>query len=318
MWITSAFAAFAGALAVSAAWAQEYSDWYSSYQPSYLRHSEAWTNASQLHNGHLFAGESTYSFSGVAGTDYKSALNLLLFGVPALYIDRLVDLNKENAPFVHGWQDPLHKNWETMTLGHALRNFSLAGSTYPIRQLENSLGKSSYASYYSRDAYSRRLSLVPSPTWMLQITRGHLSSLDQFEISKDLQRTTISTTYTSPFKGGGWQTTLAWGRRSTQFRENVMGYVAESTLRLGNAHTFFGRLEKVGSDDLLSANESAQMQYFKMNRFSVGYLYNVRTDSPIQFDIGGMASRYVIPSSMSSIYGHDPMTYLIFIRFKLQ
>jgi hypothetical protein len=172
-------------------------------------------------------------------------------------------------------------------------------------------------SYYSRDDYSRRWFVMPTENWVLQFTRGHLSNFDQLESPKNIQRTTLSATYNKTLDFGVWQTTLAWGRHSSSATPNVTGYLAESSLQISGAHTFFGRMEQVRSEDLLSNNESLADPY-KLNKLTAGYFYAVPTGTSSKVDLGGMVSRYSVPSSLAASYGRNPTTVLFFVRMQLQ
>ena len=197
-----------------------------------------------------------------------------------------------------------------MTAGGAFRGERQASSSFALHVSEKS--------YYSRDNYSRRLFVMPSSSWILQLTRGHLSNLDQLEAARDVRRTIVSATYNSSFDMGVWQTTFAWGHHSSNISPNTAGYLAESLFRLGNAHTLFGRLERVRSDDLLRDNESLHADMFKLNKLTLGYYYDVPTGSGSKVDVGGMVSRYSVPSSMAATYGNNPTAVFMFIRLQLR
>jgi hypothetical protein len=204
---------------------------------------------------------------------------------------------------------------EVFTLGYTWRNVSFESSAHSMRELEPAQEPGAYV--YRRDATSRRLSYSPAPNWVLHLSRGHLSNLDQLESNREIRRTAVAATYIHAISEGDWQTTLAWGRNSGMHRESMNGYLLESTLRLKGAHAFFSRVEQVGSDDLLRENEALRRQMFKLNKLTVGYFYDVRTTGNIRFDIGGLVSRHQVPAGMASSYGADPTAFMMFVRFKV-
>jgi hypothetical protein len=161
-----------------------------------------------------------------------------------------------------------------------------------------------------------RLSFSASPNWIWRIGRNTLGDVDQLA-NQNTRRSTISATYVQPLAEGELQTTLAWGRRARRWSQPVTGYLIESVLRFHNAHSVFGTLEQVGSDDPARANAPPQQQLFKMNKLTVGYFHHVDMVAPARIDVGGFVTRHLVPSGMTSSYGSTPTLYMMFIRVKL-
>lgn len=163
-----------------------------------------------------------------------------------------------------------------------------------------------------------RLSFSPAPNWTLRLSRGSISGLDQLVSNGDVRRSAISATYARPFGRSTWETTLAWGRSARKFRESTMGYLVESTFRFNSAHAVFGRLEQVGSDELLRQNESLERRLDKLRKLTFGYSHQIGDRGPVKFDIGVMASRYFVPADMAVSYGDNPTFYMMFVRLNLR
>jgi len=72
----------------------------------------------------------------------------------------------------------------------------------------------------------------------------------------------------------------------------------ESAFSLGKSHTFFGRAERVDKNELFQTGMSLADQNFKINKASLGYVYDFPTDGHYSFGIGGVVSRYAIPSAL--------------------
>lgn len=164
---------------------------------------------------------------------------------------------------------------------------------------------------------STRLSFSPAPDWVFQLTRGSASGLDYLVPGEEVRRTALSATYSHALEGGDWKTTLAWGRNSRKFRQSTFGYLLESSLRFSGEQVVFGRLERVGSDDLLRENESLQRQMFKLNKFTAGFYQGVRVTTSLALDVGIFVSRHFVPSGMAVSYGGNPTAYMMFMRVKL-
>jgi len=251
--------------------------------------------------------------AGRQGTIYTSvtaspARNALMFDYPGFEL--------ENPMQSAYWLDTSREKSRTVTLGYAWRNVAVESSTLAVpNQYEDGLLRQDAPKF---DVRSARLSYSPAPNWVLRLSRGTVSTLDQLVPNDEVRRTAIAATYTMPFQQGDWQTTVAWGRNARKFRESTMGYLLESTVRFSGAHALFGRVEQVGSDGLTREDESAPRQLFKMNRLSLGYFYDLRTSGPLHLDVGALVSRHLVPTSMEPSYGSDPTSYMMFVRFRMR
>jgi hypothetical protein len=228
---------------------------------------------------------------------------------------RIAGVDNTDALLDSRWLEPDGSS-PGLTVGYGWRDLKLEGAAFSGRtQKELQSGRHESLKLDSR---STRLSFKPSPDWTFQVSRRALMELDQVVSNGEVRRTAISATYNRAFDNGNWQTTLAWGRNTRKFREPTMGYLLESTLRLRNTHAVFGRLEQVGSDELQRVNESLQRSMFKLNKLTVGYYHEIQYEGSLGFDIGAFVSRPFIPSSMALSYGSAPVSYMMFIRLRLQ
>ena len=203
-----------------------------------------------------------------------------------------------------------------LTLGYAWRNLVLESFAFSLREQDNPPAQQK--NVLELDSGSTRFSYRPSPGWSFQLTRGNLSGLDQLNPGRNVRRTCVSTTYRFDFRGGDWQTTLAWGRNTHTSQESSMGYLLESAMRLGGVHALFGRLEQVRSDELARQNEMLQRELFKLRKLTVGYYRAVNPGGTVEFDIGAFVSRYFVPSFAVSSYGSEPTAYMLFVRARFR
>lgn len=165
---------------------------------------------------------------------------------------------------------------------------------------------------------SARLSFQPQQNCVVQLSRGSLSGLDQLVSGEEVRRSAISTTYHQAFSNGDWQLTLAWGRNSRKNQASTWGYLLESALRFNGTHVMFGRMEQVGSDELVRDKEPLQRQVFTLNKLAVGYFHALRPSRSLKLDVGAFVSRYVMPSHMIHLYGDDRTAYMMFMRIGFQ
>jgi hypothetical protein len=87
-------------------------------------------------------------------------------------------------------------------------------------------------------------------------------------------------------------------------------------LDVAKSHTFFGRAEWVDKDELFCLTPAGGSD-LRVGKLSLGYVYDFATASHFKFGIGGLASRYSLPSDLVPVYGH-PTSYMLFARVKIQ
>jgi hypothetical protein len=236
-------------------------------------------------------------------------------GPPSSYAKKYVDLDNSQSPGAGNWLEAPDGISQVFTLGYVWRKFKLEGSAFSSSEPDR---KRPASDSLKLDSRSGRLSFNPGPNWALQISRGTVIGLDQLDPTGGVRRTTISATYNRAFQDANWQTTFAWGRNTKRYRESTTGYLLESTLRIINAHAFFGRLEQVGSDDVMGDSETRSRQLTKLNKLTFGYVYDVRSGGPLRYDVGALASRHYLPPAMNSSYGSDPISYMMFVRLRFK
>lgn len=263
---------------------------------------------------HSFPVSTNSAIFGYFDTSGESALELPVFS----YMRRLSGIDSIEPEDISHWLDSSRSGSAVFAVGYSWRALRLEGSAFSRREQERQKRTSNDA-LFRLDSSSARLSYNPSPDWLFQFSRGSgsLSGLDQMEPGQDVRRTILSVTYNHAVSQGTWRTTLAWGRSARKTSEPTMGYLLESTLHVSSIHAIFGRLEQVGSDELVRENESMQRQISKLKKITVGYFHDVNAYSPLKTDVGIFASKYLVPSSLAS-YGNDPTSYMLFIRFKLK
>lgn len=216
------------------------------------------------------------------------------------------------------WLDGISVSDQSFMLGYRWKRLSIEGTTLqPVQRIgENPVqqqGNTTRANWRST-----RLSFRPAENWQIKLSRGAVSNLDNLVPGEQVRRTALAATYNLPFTGGDWEATFAWGRNARKDRESQSGYLFESTLRFAGVHSMFGRIEQVGSDNLMRENESLQRQLFKLNRITFGYFQDLRVSGPVGIDVGAFVSRHLVPSEMAASYGRDPTAYMMFMRLKLQ
>ena len=156
-------------------------------------------------------------------------------------------------------------------------------------------------------------------TWSVQASRAYLHSPEQLTPGQNQNRTTASATYNRPLPHGNWQTTFAWGRDENRPGSTSDAFLLESAASQ-NRHTVFGRAENVSKDELFANRPASPLngRLFNVSKFSVGYFYTLPLAKPFALSVGGLVSRYALPTALDPAYGANPTSFMLFARLSLQ
>src|SRR5665213_1265950 len=246
-----------------------------------------------------------YVYAGVAG---EPALG------PPAFMHRFSGEDNPEAPLSHHWLDSTHISYGVVTAGYSLDSVKLEASAFNGREPDQHRYQ---VQVRGLDSYSARLSWNPLPDLALQVSSGRLASPEQLEPQISVRRTTASVSYNHLRPMLQWQTTLAWGRNAPQPGAASQAWLLESALRWAGAHTFFGRAERVGKDELFTPGQPLFGPTYTINALSLGYIYDFTQLGPVRLGLGGLGTVYRYPSLLAGAYGEGPVSYLLFVRARL-
>jgi hypothetical protein len=127
----------------------------------------------------------------------------------------------------------------------------------------------------------------------------------------------VSVSYQKHWDGIDWGMTFAWGENFNHPGNTLFAFLLESTVVLHDQHTFFARVENVQKDELFLPSDPRDGGIFDVTKFSDGYIYDFPCWHQLKFCIGGLGSAYVLPESLHSTYGSEPLSFMLFVRVKL-
>jgi hypothetical protein len=82
-------------------------------------------------------------------------------------------------------------------------------------------------------------------------------------------------------------------------------------------HTFFARAERADKDELFTTGDPLADQTFRVSKLTFGYIYDFPSDGHFKVGVGGLVSRYSLPSALEPIYG-NPTSFMLFTRVRLK
>jgi uncharacterized cupredoxin-like copper-binding protein len=234
---------------------------------------------------------------------------------PPAFMHRFSGEDNPEAPISHHWLDSTHITYGVVTLGYVLGNVKLEASAFRGREPDQNrydieTGK--------LDSASLRLSYNPTKDWALQVSRGRIKSPEALHPDDDVDRTTASAIYQHDFGGAKWQTTFAWGRNQPSHGDSTDAYLLESAISLGRRHTFFGRAERAGKNELFLEGDPREGETFQVGKLTVGYVHDFLSESHLRIGVGGLVSGYSLPDELHSAYGSSPTSFMLFARIKIR
>jgi hypothetical protein len=232
---------------------------------------------------------------------------------PPAFMHRFSGMDIPEAPITHHWLDSTHITYGVLTAGYVWDKVKIEASAFRGREPDQHRYDIEAPGL---DSVATRLSWNPIPDLSAQVSWGYLKSPEQLQPNVNENRITASLIYNKPFDDNNWATTFAWGRKINHPGNTLDGFLLESAVILHDTHTIFGRAERVNEDELLGAGVSGA-PIFAPTKFSAGYIYDFHLAEHVKFGVGGLASRYLVPSGLNATYGSDPTSFMVFIRLKV-
>lgn len=234
---------------------------------------------------------------------------------PPTFMHRFSGMDNPAAPISHHWLDSTHITFGVATVGYVYDKFKLEASIFTGREPDEERWDFDSPKF---DSYALRLSYNPTKEWALQASYGALHSPELLEPDVDQDRITASAMYHKHWDHIDWQTTFAWGQNRNYPGPNLDAFLVESAVVIEKTHTIFGRFEHVQKDDLFGEDDPRHGKAYRVNAFSMGYIYDFPEIAHVHMGAGGVGTLYVLPESLDSAYGSDtPASFMLFARIKL-
>ena len=229
---------------------------------------------------------------------------------PVTYMHRFAGQANPETPIDHHWLDSSHITFGVATLGLTHGPFKLEVSDFTGREPDQYRWSFNRARF---DSWSTRLTFNPAPNWSMQASYGDIHSPEQLTPEVNQKRTTASVTYNRPLTDGDFQSTLAFGQTRNTPGHRLNAFLAEAALTRG-ANTVFGRAETAEKDELFHEGDPLDGHVFNVGKLSLGYFRTLPAGAHLALDLGGLVSKYALPSGLKPAYGADPTSFMLFAR----
>jgi hypothetical protein len=241
-----------------------------------------------------------------------------LAGEPALgpvaFMHRPSAADNHWAPLAHHLQDSTHITYGVTTLGARYEAFQLEGSLFNGREPgENRVG----FDFGPLDSWSTRLSWVPSPNWVAQVSYGQLKSPEAL-LPGDIHRTTASVANVQPFPGGTWSNSLVWGQnKELHDGVNVLqSYGVESQVDWLEKNHAYGRLELVDKTGLDLGGDAHDHGANRVLALTLGGIRDLDTSDKFDLGLGADATVYSLDQETRAVYGENPVSFRVYLRLR--
>ena len=242
---------------------------------------------------------------------------------PPAFMHRPSASENPSAPLAHHFQDSTHISFGVLTTGFTYRWFKVEGSIFNGREPDDRRWGFEAGKWNSRSA---RFTVAPNENWAIQVSYGLLKNPELLH-DGDTRRITASVQYNRPFKRGNWATALIWGRNKEEHGGHTFklnGYTVESTLNFLSKNYVYTRLELVDRKDMLSEEELVRLGFgrhahpqFRVGAYTFGYARDLWKTEKYSVALGGDTTFYSKPEVLDSVYGKNPTSYKVFLRFRL-
>ena len=250
--------------------------------------------------------DATRSVFVYAGSPGEPALG------PPVFMHRRSGEGFPDSPIGHHWLDATHITYGVATLGAVLDTWKLEGSLFTGREPDHRRIDFERPRFDSR---SVRLSANPTASWSFQASVGSLESPEALHPGVDTERITASALHAGRWRGGAWQTTLAWGRNRNRPGRMLDAVLVESALER-KPLTWLARVERVEKDELFDEGDPLADRTFTVGRLTGGFFHDAAGPGPVVGGIGGTLGVALLPDALTAAYGDLPLSVMLVVRIR--
>lgn len=207
------------------------------------------------------------------------------------------------APFAWDLQESFHAATSVVTAGFATSWISVDGSVFHDASRDDE-----YTSIDSGDLDSKsaRVTLTPSPSMALQVSRG--------ELGEDAAQRTISSASLTWRRGPVALSALWTQREFDGDRDSEVAYGAELLVR-ANRHSLMARAEWVDRPSGFP-EEPFPAGLEQTTHVTAGYLFDFLARTAFRTGVGVNIDYHTQSYDLEHIYGHKPQSIYAFVRVR--
>lgn len=256
---------------------------------------------------HDLIGEAAAQLAFRLGGSTHLQLYAAAVGDPALgpvpFAQRTSSAEFAEAPFAYELQETSHDSTSVVTLGVGTRWLTLEASVF-----HDAVTFGDHTEFDSGDIDSRsaRLTVRPTPSLALQVSRG--------ELGEDLDRRDVTSA------------SLTWGNGRSSLaaiytsRDNESGIASQDSIGLEGTHRFgrntiMARAETVDRPAGFPGSLSP-FEFETTHHFAIGYIFDILASDRYRTGLGLNIDYHTQTHDLPTRYGHKPQAIYAFVRFR--
>jgi hypothetical protein len=254
----------------------------------------------------------TQSFS----KDFDAFIYVGYPGEPALgptaFMHRASTANNPDAALGHHWQDATHIVYGVATVGLRYKIFKLDGSIFTGREPDENRYNFDKPRF---DSYSYRLTVNPSRSVSMQVSKAFIKSPEALNPTEDIDRTTASVTHVLMLPGENHflTTTAAWGYNSSDDHQES-SFILESNFQL-DRFALYGRYETVEKSSAeLGLTQFDENSIWIVSALTLGTNYTFLRQWKTNFSLGAQGTLSMASAALDPTYGNNPLSFEIYMR----
>ena len=266
---------------------------------------------------HDLFSELSVSYTQSFSKDFDAFIYFGYPGEPALgpvaFMHRTSSLNNPDATLGHHWQDATHITFGVATLGFRYKIFKVDGSLFTGREPNEARYDFDKPRF---DSYSYRLTVNPSKTLSMQVSRAYIKSPEDINPDENINRTTASATHVLPLskENHSLSSTFVWGYNDSGPDHKENSITLESNLQLDRL-SIYAKYENIDkSAGELGVDQFEETRIFNINAMTIGLNYTIFRHLKTNFAIGAQGSFFMAESSLDPVYGKNPMGAEVYMR----
>jgi hypothetical protein len=235
---------------------------------------------------------------------------------PPAFMHRASAADNPAAPLSHHTFDSTHVAFGVVTVAVDHGPFVVEGSVFNGREPDQNRWDFDFG---RMDSVSGRVWYRPNAEWEFQASTGHLVSPEQLEPGHDIERSTVSGSWTRLNGSSLAAVTAAFGINRTDHGTRA-AFFAEGS-RHADLNTLYGRFEALQAETALlqtgeiPADAAAGLKDTVL-ALTLGGVRDVWSWRGFEGGVGADVTFYSVPDALRPMYSNHPVSFHVFFRVR--
>jgi hypothetical protein len=235
---------------------------------------------------------------------------------PVAFMHRASAADNPAAPLGHHTFDSTHIAFGVITAAVDHGPWVFEGSVFNAREPDQHRWDFDFGPL---DSVSGRIWYRPNDEWEFQVSTGHLVSPEELEPGRDVERSTVSASWTRMNGAAVSAVSAGFGVNNTGHATRNAFFVEAA--RHASPNTLYGRFEAVQSETaLLQTDRVVERPLADLKdtvlALTLGGVRDVWSWRGVEGGFGADVTFYGVPESLKPIYSGHPVSFHVFFRLR--